>query len=68
MSIWSDDPEYFDEWIEQRALKGDFGEEIKTKVLNGDLMGGDLWAMKELDPLGELNRQACEDYSMRFGE
>jgi hypothetical protein len=43
MSRWADDPEYFEEWIEHRAMDGEFGEEIAAKVENGDLLGYELW-------------------------
>lgn len=65
MSIWSDDPEYFDEWIEREAMKGRFGAEIQAQVENGDLMGYELWAMKGIDPKGDLGSKAMEDYMMR---
>jgi len=25
MSVWADNPEWFDEWVEKQALKGRFG-------------------------------------------
>lgn len=66
MSIWSDDPEYFDGWIEKQAMNGRFGEEIRVKVENGDLAGYEIWAMKDIDPKGDLGSQATEDYCHRF--
>ena len=66
MSIWSDNPEWFDEWIEKQALEGKFGEEIKKKVEDGRVVGSDLWAMKDIDPNGKLGSQATEDYCLRF--
>ena len=68
MSIWSDDPEWFDEWIEGAALNGRLGPEIQAKVEAGELLGYEIWAMKDIDPKGELGSQACEDYCTRFGE
>ena len=68
MSICSDDPEYFDEWIERRAVDGWFGAEIKAKVENGDLPGYELWPM--LDKLGfdigQLGGEASANYCERF--
>jgi hypothetical protein len=51
MSIWSDNPEWFDEWIETEAMDGRFGEELRKKVENGDLVGYELW---DLDGKGKL--------------
>ena len=68
MSIWSDDPDWFDEWIEQRAMEGQFGQQIKAKVEEGGLLGYELWAMKDIDPKGDLGTRATEDYCLRFGE
>jgi hypothetical protein len=66
MSIWSDNPEWFDEWIEAYALDGGLGQELQIKVEQGELTGSDLWAMKDIDPKGELGSQASEDYCTRF--
>jgi hypothetical protein len=32
MSIWSDNPEWFDEWLEKKALSGDFGADLQSKA------------------------------------
>jgi hypothetical protein len=66
MSIWSDNPEWFDEWIEERALDGKFGSVIQGRVERGELAGYELWAMHDLDPRGELGTWATEDYMTRW--
>jgi hypothetical protein len=45
MSAWSDCPEWFDEWIMERALDGDMGEEIRPKAENNEIDPSDLWDM-----------------------
>ncbi len=66
MSIWADNPEYFDEWIENQALKGRFGAEIQAAVESGDLPGYELWGRKDIDPRGDLGCEAEQDYYGRF--
>jgi hypothetical protein len=68
MSIWSDDPEWFDEWIENRALDGRFGDTIKKQVEEGELPGYELWNLlsKWGFNVGELGNEACIVYSERF--
>ena len=66
MSIWSDDPEWFDEWIERQAMRGRFGPEIKAAVEAGNLAGYEIWAMPEIDPKGDLGSKATQDYCERF--
>ena len=67
MSIWSDNPEVFDEWIEQYALEGNLGLEIQRKVGEGELVGWELWALPELQAqLGELGHKAEVAYVERL--
>ena len=68
MSIWSDDPEYFDEWILRRALEGQLGQDLQRKAEEGEIEGYEIWAMKDIDPQGKLGSQATEDYCSRWGE
>jgi hypothetical protein len=44
MGLWSDNPEWFDEWIEEYALAGKLGLETQQKVESGEFIGSDLWA------------------------
>lgn len=66
MSLWSDHPEYFDEWIEKRALAGQLGPGLQLAVERGEVAGYEIWAMKEVDPKGELGSRAMQDYCERF--
>lgn len=70
MSLFSDNPEWFDEWIERRALDGDFGVVIRDKVEEGTLIGSDLWEMasnEELFPSSyNLGAEASQDYCERL--
>jgi hypothetical protein len=66
MSIWSDDPEFFDEWVEKQALKGRFGPEIQALVENDELPGYELWNRKDFDPKGDFGCEAMQDYCERF--
>ena len=58
--IWADNPEWFDEWIEEQALDGRFGEEIRIKIDNGEIEPYDLWGL--LDKDGKLGGEAEADY------
>jgi len=61
MSVWGNDPEWFDNWIEQKALDGEFGEEVQRKVESEELTADDLWK----DHL-DLGKDAMESYCERF--
>ncbi len=64
MSIWSDDPEWFDEWLERKALEGDFGPELQKKAEDGNFFDDDMWDL--LDKDGKLGQEATADYCDRF--
>ena len=67
MSIWSDCPEFFDEWIESYALEGHLGSQIQKEVEDGVLIGSDLWYLPELqNQLGELGHRAAMAYVERM--
>ena len=66
MSIWSDNPEWFDSWIEQQALNGRFGSEVQAKVNEGALCGWELWATPGIDLDGKLGSEACQAYVERL--
>ena len=61
MSIWGDNPEWFDEWIEQKALAGEFGEEVRLAVESGDMTADDLWK-DHLDLGGDAELAYCEGF------
>jgi len=61
MSIYGNDPEWFDEWIEQKARDGEFGPETRKLVEDGVLTADDLWK----DHL-DLGRDAALAYCERF--
>ena len=63
MSIWSENPEWFDAWIEQQAINGYFGSEVQNKVENGELVGYELW---DLDKNGSLGGEALLAYCERL--
>ena len=66
MSLWGDNPEWFDEWIEKRALSGAFGPIIQKHVEEGELLGYELWVLPELqDRLGDLGTEATADFCER---
>ena len=60
MSIWSEDPEWFDEWLEQRALEGRFGDEIREIAEAGNFAAWEWW--DRLDVKGELGQEAMTAY------
>lgn len=62
MSMWSDNPEWFDDWIFEKALEGDFGEAIQLKAENDEIESSDLW---NLDKDGKLGSEACTAYCER---
>ena len=62
MSIMSDNPEWFDEWIFEKAIDGHFGDEIRLKAENGKIEAWDLW---DLDRDGKLGSEACTAYCKR---
>ena len=64
MSIWRENPEWFDEWLEERALAGEFGEQLQQQAEAGDFIACEQWAL--LDTNGSLGAQAEEDYCTRF--
>ncbi len=64
MSIWSDDPEFFDEWIEKQALNGRFGPEAQKQAEDGDFDVSEAW--NKLDVGGKLGSEATADYCSRF--
>ena len=43
MSVFGDNPVWFDTWIELEALTGRFGFNLQEQVLMGDVTGSDLW-------------------------
>jgi hypothetical protein len=66
MSLWSDDPEWFDEWIEKQAINGRFGDAIRIAVEEAGMPGWEIWAMPDIDPEGKLGSEAMQDYCERF--
>ena len=67
MSLWGDNPEYFEEWIEAQALNGKLGAEIQARVENGDLTGFELWRELQNEPQhADLARKAELDFWERF--
>jgi hypothetical protein len=60
MSVWGDNPEWFDEWLEKRALEGRFGLEVQARAEAGDFEAYMEW--NKLDPTGELGTEATQDY------
>ncbi|KKM83135.1 hypothetical protein LCGC14_1312480 [marine sediment metagenome] len=63
MGIWSDNPEWFDEWLEQRALGGQFGKELQQQAETGDFVAYEQWGVLDVD--GSLGSQAMDDYCTR---
>lgn len=63
MSIWAENPEFFDEWIEEQALDGRFGDDIQKKIENGDMEPYDLW---DLDKDGKLGSEAMGAFCERL--
>jgi hypothetical protein len=68
MNVWAENPEWFDEWVEQRALEGKFGAEIKRGVENGTIVGSELWSRAGFDPKGDFGSQALQDFYERYVE
>lgn len=65
MSLWSDNPEWFDWWLEDQALKGRFGEEKKAQAEAGEFNADyDEWG--RLDTNGELGAEAMLDFEERL--
>lgn len=65
MSVWSESPEWFDEWLEQQALDGRFGPEEQKLAEDGNF-NGDLKAWDRLDTKGDLGQEAMESYCDRW--
>lgn len=63
MSIWSENPEWFDDWIFEQALDGRLGEEIQKKCENDEIEGYDLW---DLDKDGKLGAEASSCFIERL--
>ena len=69
MSVWSENPDWFDEWLEQQAADGRFddtkyGAEIKGLVELGDFCGSEWW--DKLDDKGELGQEAMTAFVERL--
>jgi len=64
MSIASDNPEWFEEWLEVQAANGRFGPEVQSQALNGDFDSYEEWDKLDVD--GKLWAEACQDYIERF--
>jgi hypothetical protein len=64
MSIWSDDPEWFDEWLEKQALKGRFGPRFQFEAEQGNFEASEQWTKLDVD--GKLRQEAMSDYCERF--
>ena len=60
MSIWRENPEWFDEWLEQRALAGQFGKQLQQQAEAGDFVAYEQWYLLDTD--GSLGAQAIDDY------
>lgn len=61
MSIWGENPEWFDQWLEKQAENGRFdntkyGPEIKQCREAGDFCGWQWW--DKLDTDGKLGEEA----------
>ncbi len=61
MSIWGNDPEWFDNWIEQKALAGEFGEDVRLAVEREDTTADDLWK-DHLDLGSDAELAYCERF------
>ena len=68
MNVWAENPEWFDEWVEKRAIEGRFGPEIQRLVEDGELEGYELWSRAGFDPKGDFGSQALQDFYERFAE
>ena len=66
MSVWGDNPEWFDEWLERRALDGKLGGAIQAIAQNGEFRGYEWW--DKVDTKGHLAQMALIDYYDRFIE
>ena len=69
MSIWSENPEWFDQWLEEQAADGrfddtEFGPEIKRVLSLGDFCGWSWW--DKLDTDGKLGQEAITAYIERL--
>ena len=64
MSLWDENPEWFDEWLEQRALEGEFGEELKQQAQAGEFVAYEQW--DGLDIYGSLGARAEQDFWERL--
>lgn len=58
MRIWANNPEWFDEYAERKALEGWFGPDIQKQVEEGELCGYELWALDD----GHLAEMALERF------
>ena len=61
MSIWSKNPEWFDVWLEEKALAGDLGAKAQKLADEGNFLGYEQW-----ENYLELGSQATEDYCTRL--
>ena len=59
MSVWSDDPEWFDDWLTEQALHGRFGPEQQKLAEDGDF---DAREWFNLDTSQDLCQEALEVY------
>ena len=72
MSAWSDEPEWFEDWIVKKAEQNYFGQGIKSRMEAGELDPYDLWQLvidgkvKALD--GRRGYEIANDASRDFAE
>ena len=64
MSLWSENIEWFEEWLEQRALEGEFGEALKQQAEAGEFVAYEQWATLDVD--GSLGARAAQDFCERL--
>ena len=64
MSVWSENPEWFDKWLTVRAAEGRFGPELQDLAEVGDFIAQEWW--DKLDTDGKLGEEAMTDYVERF--
>lgn len=60
MSVWGDNPEWFDGWLESEAISGRFGPGIQAQAERGEFEGYKEWS--QLDHDGILGAEALRDY------
>ena len=64
MNMWSENPEWFDAWLEEQAARGRFGPRLQRLAEDGDFAGYEYW--DKLDRDGQLGQEAMRAFVDHF--